>query len=189
MSPLLFKSGRFAPACIAVVGLLAAVLACKPRQGGPLKFFYLKEASVEHKRAVESDTSISEKADYVVVANLPPRARDSGAALLRYWMASTDRARIERDFSAYSLWFLRESETTHRDYVPSEVGYTEYDRIDDHTDDLIATIEWRRCRMRRPGGSWRLAFVQDGAHAQDSILRDDCMPVDNAPLVSPARRR
>ncbi len=170
---------------MALAGLLAVLLACKPRQGQPLQFFYLKKASVEYKRAVETETSISEKADYVVVANLPTHPRDSGAALLRYWAASTNCVRIERDFSAYTLWFLRESRATPRDYVSSEAGYTEYDRINDHTDDLVATIEWRRCRMRLPGGTWRMRFVNSAAGPADTVLHNDCASAGSAPVAVP----
>ncbi len=167
---------------IALCAMMLAGCGGSKAQGEP-EFFYLKSSAQEYRYPVQMAQTSNQKADYVVVANLPAGPVDT-AVVMSYWRRAVDARRIEDTFYRYRLQFFRESENMPRDYSPSD-DHMATNGLSQPTDDLIAEIHWRRCDRNYPAGTWTLSFPADAAGPSAIALRDDCDGAGNAPIAVP----
>jgi hypothetical protein len=133
-------SPRSTPRRSAVAAALATIL-CAACSREP-EFFPL--AGLEEKSVSSRDgVAFVAEQDHVVIAN-PPRDREA----LRKAVAAFNRRTLTggalSSVSQYVRNFYRETTDTPRNYKPGNHGYFEHDRIEDHADDLLLFVRFRR---------------------------------------------
>ncbi len=119
-----------------IVSLL--ILSCKEP---PTEVFPLKSLSFVETGTTSYGKSYTIKREYFVVANAPKENSDLKFVIKQYNSHTLTKEEIEK-YSVFIRWFYKETDFTPRNYIESNKGYFNHDRIDFHAKDLLLGVKW-----------------------------------------------
>lgn len=133
--------GRSSIRYFVLVSVLGVLLGCKPNE---TRFYELKGLRFE----MDSDsTTYGQLAEYYVIENCPTEKTELIETIQEFNKRTLNSDKIEKKQpSFYSRYFYKENSNLTRFYEEEDDFVDEV--IEDHLDDLIATVEYRR------GGEW-----------------------------------
>jgi hypothetical protein len=111
-------------------------------RGGTIEVHPLKDLT--HVR--ESSTYGGEKRNaivkYFVVSNMPAE-RDTVKKVVQDYNSKTLSDSDHKKYGVRLRFFYKETRKTPRDYQEKDKGFFGWDRIEDHSDDLVVIVKWK----------------------------------------------